>query len=623
MKLSIPVNNSLGSASSPAAPHALQKILADLPNSNMGEITRQTFEILKDQNRQQINTTDRLKNLEMIRPHCHKIFQNLKKYFVNRSFPLPEKSKKIVYLNQSILQELIYGYEIIAQESADKQDSTIDKGTISTAICRSINYLYEMLLRACEVYQPCPKNLWYDAHQLYLYAEKNELLSIEINDPETEITTSIADSYKRIILFSLARPSTLRQSDCNRIYNKLFEWSDYTTIKKVAEKDMVDCVFSMRIFEDKAPDYLSMKEISDGMIIRILDNCKLVTHIENLIEEKNRQRKKLVVGDDIPVETLMTLANSWGHNVERRFSRAERHGHINVAIGLKKSCAAIHESKKLVETKPDHIDDIGRRSSRLDNILLGSNHEFFKVSSGANDDQHLTLKSIADDKRQDGYLTTGYDEDNKWDMVAKGRVITETYEKEKQLIDEEQLKDRRKQSDSHWDIVNTSPGGYRLRWDSDDTSAAQIGEIIALQEFDASGDFKWHVGVIRWMQFTQQQGLEIGVQVLSPQVEAATAQRANRLDETPFDCLIMPEIKALNQCASVLLPAHAFNTDNKLIVKAHHNIISVTLGKATEHTGSFTQFNYLSTELDENLKRKLNQEQANYCGDFDELWTSL
>jgi hypothetical protein len=623
MKLSIPAQNPPNTASSPASPRNLKKVLSELPHSNMGELTKQTFQILRDQNRQTIPSKDRLDNLEMIGEISRSIFDSLKKYFINRTLPLPEKSKKIVYLNQSLLQELVYGYEIIAHESFHKTDESINDKTLSAAICQAINYLTEILLRASEVYQPCPKNLWYDAHQLYLYAESKGITDNNVYDKDSTANTTITKSYKRILLFALARPTTLRQSDCDRVFKKLFEWSEYTTIEQHAPENLVDCIFSMRVFEDKAPGYLSKKEITGGINIRTLNTCKLVSHIENLVAEKQRLSQKLTVGDELPMETLMALLRTWGHNSDRRFSRAERHGHINVAIGLSNICKAIHESKKLQDELPEIDDDLHRPLSHSDNLLVGSNHEFFNVSSGSNDNQNLTLESIADEKRQQGYMTIGDDDENQWDMVAKGRVITDAYEKDKQLIDNEQLEKKRSESDSHWEIVNTSPGGYCLRWDSDDTSTAQIGELIALQEFDAANNFNWHVGTVRWMQFSQENGLEIGIQILSPKVETASVQRVNRLDEAPFDCLIMPEIKALNQETSIILPAHAFKPDNKLVVRHQHSIICATLLRTKEHTGSFTQFNYKSAGLDRNIQQQIKKEALNLKDGFDEIWPTI
>ena len=126
------------------------------------------------------------------------------------------------------------------------------------------------------------------------------------------------------------------------------------------------------------------------------------------------------------------------------------------------------------------------------------------------------------------------------------------------------------------------------------------------------------------MQFTQKHGLEIGVQVISPKVITATAQRFNRPDETPFECLMLPGVKALKQGATTLLPAHAFKTSDKLVVQVFEKKLNITLGPTKEHTGSFTQFTYKNSEEEKRLRKQVKKEEANKNkDDFDELWSSL
>ncbi len=609
MKLNIPEQKAPAADATPNQPRKLKKVLSALPNANMGELTKQTFLILRDLNRQTMPNKQRLENLEMIRVMAREIFINLKKYFINRTLPLPEKSQKIVNLNQSILQELIYGYEIIAYEAANKIDEKIDDKTLSITICRAINYLSEMLLRSSEVYEPCAKSLWQDVHQLYAFAESRKLTDNTVIDNEKEPEKlSIANSYKQILLFSLARPIALRQRDSERVFKELFEWAKYSDIQHDASTDMIDNVFCMRINEDSAPAYLTEADLSEDITIRILDARKLVEHVKTLISERSKQKQKIALGDDIPLETLNALASSWGVSAKRRFSRASRNGHINVAIGLSNAAKAIRDSFKVEKT-------------------IDTKSGFVRTSASTKQDPDFTLETISRPEEDDSYMThteVGATENDSWDMVAKGRTLTDTYANEQKVVFDNNLKQHQNDSDSHWEIVNISAGGYCLRWNSDDTSKAQIGEIIALQEFDSKDNFEWRIGAIRWMQFTQQHGLEIGVQVISPKVITATAQRVNRPNEIPFECLMLPGIKALKHASSTILPAHAFKTNDKLIVQILENKINITLGETREHTGSFTQFIYKNTEVDQRIKKQAKKEQANKNkDDFDELWSSL
>ncbi len=610
MKLNIPEQIAPTEKSTPSNPRKFKKLMTALPNANMGELTKQTFQILRDQNRQSMPNKHRLENLEMLRKQTRNIFNNLKKYFINRTLPLPDKSQKIVNLNQSILQELIYGYEIIVYEAANQVDKKIDDKTLSMAIIRAISYLSEMFLRSSEVYAPSPKKLWHDLHQLYIFAESQKLTGNTIIDDECPLQkNTIENSYKQIILFALARPIALRQSDSERVFKELYTWSQYASLHREASEKLIDRVFCMRVSEDAAPDYLCENDLDGKTTIRILSANKLVEHVKQLIAEQAQQKQKIAVGDTIPLETLNVLVNSWAENAKRRFSRANRNGQINVAIGLKQSAKAIRNSYK-------NDENIDTKSG------------FVRTSTSTKQDPDFTLEAITaeSDKRNMGYMThteIGDKENDSWDMVAQGRVLTETYTKEKQFIKEEQLTSPQN-TDSHWDIVNISAGGYRLQWNSDETSKAQIGELIALQEFDAKNNFEWRIGVIRWMQFTRENGLEIGVQVISPKVVTATAQRVNRPDEIPFDCLMLPGIKALKQASSTILPSHAFKTNDKLTVQILENKLNVTLGPTREHTGSFTQFTYKNTEEDQRIRKQAKKEEATKNkDDFDELWSSL
>jgi len=170
MKLHIPQQTEPTSGAFPGHPRKVKKWLAELPTTNMGEMTRRIYTALRDMNRQKMPSRTRLEIMEMMRGSCRTIFNNLNRYFINRTLPLPEKSQKIVNLNQSLLQELSFGYKIIVSEVANGIDPKVDNKSQCIAIARSIRYMSELLLRASEIYQPYPAGTWFDIHQMYFYA---------------------------------------------------------------------------------------------------------------------------------------------------------------------------------------------------------------------------------------------------------------------------------------------------------------------------------------------------------------------------------------------------------------------------------------------------------------------
>jgi len=614
MKLHIPEQNTPTKGATPNHPRKLKKWLASLPHANMGEMTRQIFSAVRDLNRQTMPNKYRIENMELLREPARNIFNNLEKYFINRTLPLPEKSQKIVNLNQSLLKELSYGYKIIIFEAANGMDKKVDLKTQNIAILRAIRYMSELLLRSSEIYEPNPVGIWYDIHQMYSYAERLGLHNKTIPDSEYEKNkASIDDYYKQVMLFALARPSALRQSDSERVYKKLAEWADLTKLARDAQEHQVNRFFCARVDQDRPPNYLSMKDCDGSSEIRTLETSELVDTIRKDINNTENKKGKLAVGDQLSAETLQVLAMSWGVCAKRRFSRADRSGHIKAAIGLvhaAKEIAGIVEAE--VEKEPEVIKP-GKRNQL--NISLEAIPEDFKESESQIKSSYTTHHEI------------GSDNDGAWDMVAKGRVLTDAYDKQRQFLEDTKLGLYNKY-DLHWEIVNVSAGGYCLRWNSDTTSRAQIGELIALREQEPEGSFAWRIGVIRWMQFIRESGLEIGVQVLSPKVMSATAQRSNRPNEEPFECLMLPGIKPLKLPPSVLLPSHAFRPGDKLkidiIDQEQEQGMEIQLESVKEHTGSFTQFQFISTEA---VKSKEQEDKkassAKNKDNFDEIWSSL
>ena len=616
MKLHIPEQSAPTKDATPQHPRKLKKWLASLPHANMGEMTRQIYSAMRDLNRQTMPNKYRIENMELMREPVRNIFLNLEKHFINRTLPLPEKSQKIVNLNQSLLQEVSFGYKIIVYEAASGKDRKIDTKTQNIAILRAIRYMSELLLRASEIYQSYPAGTWHDIHQMYAYAERCGFHNKQIPDSEYEQKkATIEDYYKQVMLFALARPTALRQSDSERVYKRLAEWANLANLGKNTEEVQVNRFFCARLDQDRPPNYLSMKDCDGSTEVLTLDTSRLVDSIRNdILEAENNKAEKLAVGDQFSIETLNVLAMSWGVCAKRRFSRADREGRIKAAIGLANAASAI---AGIVEEEEKQEEEILPRKRGQLNISLETRPEDVKHAESQVKSSYITHHEIGDTPNE------------AWDMVAKGRVLTEAYDKERLLLSDSQIRQIKK-NDLHWEIVNVSAGGYCLRWNSDTASRAQVGELIALREKEPDDSYAWRIGVIRWMQYTPQSGLEIGVQVLSPKVMSAKAQRSHRPNEEPFDCLVLPDIKPLKLPPSVLLPAHAFRPGDNLNIRimdeegANEETVEIRLESVNEHTGSFTQFQYTSRQAIEQREKEEKRKAAVKNKDnFDEIWSSL
>lgn len=575
-------------------PKLFKQWLGALPYANMGELTRNVYTALREHNKQAMPDTDRFENLEMLREPLRSIFNNLKKYFTNRTLPLPEKSQIIVNLNQSILKEVAVAYKIIASNIANSESTQPDQKKIELAgisICRAIRYQSELMLRASEVYAQSPAGTWCDLHTMYHYAEQIGVNKERFDDSEnTAEKSTIEDYYKQILLFSLARPIALRQRDTERMYHKLSEWSQLTRLDNTPDKNEIKRFFCVRIEEDRPPTYLKEQDCTGEYPVLTLDASALYESIQENINSAASE-SEFTFGEELSQETLQVLAHSWGIFSKRRFTRSSRIGQISASIGLGSITRALRNEEAIKKASdPLYDENLLTAREQLDASLTVSD------TTPRNKDTDRTSNQSA---AKESATTTA---------VTAGKNQSEFSSDDVDL---------------HWEIVNVSAGGYCLRWNSDDTSKAQIGELIALREREPNGSYQWRVGAIRWMQYTREHGLEIGVQLLSPKVCTASIKRKNSSEKVSSNCLMLPGINPIKLAATILLPAHTFQVSDNLELTTLGHTMDIRLDKTKEKTGSFTQFLFFKTEVDIKPQQTENSPSIEDSDDFASIWSSL
>jgi len=614
MKLNVPEQNTPGRDDFESHPRKLKKWLTSLKRANMGDFTRQIYNGLLALNRQAMPPKHRLENMETLREPTRYIFNQLHKHFINRTLPLPDKSQKIIHLNQALLNEMAIGYKILIFEASNNL-AKIDSKTILLACERSLHYYSELLLRSSQIYSELSKGVWWDIHRIYSYAEAKGVHQKSIKDPELVVKSiSTEDYYKQILLFSLARPNALRQSDAERLFKSINEWAKLTSISKSPSKNKLNRYFVSRLDGDQPPNCVSESDLKNLQHVRSIETASLVEHLQQIDNNSNDLHSGVSIGDFVSQETIRTLVSSWSLCAKRRFSRAERKDDIRVSIGLK----PIHESlnEEIIPPKPKpkkpanmfSLESIPENKNTKKDVFAQQDPNIFITNSETSNEKERSASA--------------------WDMVAKGRTLTASYASELQQKDKSIGELHKEAPDMHWKITNVSAGGYCLFWNSDLPSRALVGELISIREKEPDHTYQWRVGVIRWMQYSKTSGLEIGVQVLSPKVISCRVRRLERKNEEPFNCLMLPGIKPIQQPSTLLLPAHAFRRGNTLSMHVYERDMEIKLGTIREHTGSFTQFQFSQlneTDVpDDSDDSGSSEKKAKSNPDnFDSIWSSL
>jgi len=312
-------------------PAQLEAWIADLPMINIGEATRRLFNALLEMNSLDIGGSQRFKALEMLLPPVAEVTAAMKKHYVGRNFPLPEKARKVAELSRALLSQVATGYRIVVEDESQKNLLTRDKKLLATAIHRALSNLGLVLLKAYQVYAPYPPGVWGQVHHLYRLAENRKLLAtaVKTQDPEL-IPATIADTYKQILLLALACPYRLRQGEVEQVYAILRQWCQGARISALSEPENPSGVYVINLDSDDPPAYLVLRRTCyDADACRLLETRELA---EAVRRELSRHRQ----GNQgaLPEPLLRRLMLAWGVMPKRRFSRKRKHSSAMVAMGL-------------------------------------------------------------------------------------------------------------------------------------------------------------------------------------------------------------------------------------------------------------------------------------------------
>ncbi|GAB4223346.1 MAG: hypothetical protein Tsb005_18150 [Gammaproteobacteria bacterium] len=144
-----------------------------------------------------------------------------------------------------------------------------------------------------------------------------------------------------------------------------------------------------------------------------------------------------------------------------------------------------------------------------------------------------------------------------------------------------------------WDLINVSPGGYCLCVGEQKPEDINVGELVGLQQQDELPEKATvFIGMIRWVKYTNERELRVGVQLLAPHailVHVRNLQHAEQ-DSEYLPALLLPAEPALNQPPTLITPILPFRVNDRLRVVAQDVDSDIKLSQCISHGSRFNQF---------------------------------
>lgn len=570
-----------------ATPKDLKRWISTLPKANLGETARQLYQGLTELNQLLTPSENRLQLLELLRPEVQFVCKHLERHFLNQAVVLDERPRKVANLCQALQNHLAIGYKLVIE----RVSSRLNKDRIpllATALQRALQCLNGPLIRANQLYCPVQEGLWLELHKIYQLACDHQLQNLPVSDEQAghTRTLTVEQTYVIALLMGCSRCNQMRQLNIGRLADVLDAWSPFVRLQTPVDDSSL---FALSARQDKPPLYKSLFPEEQYSSLLGINTQTLAAMIQRYLETPIEQRapSPLLVPQGFAPELLEHLATAWGDVAERTFQRTPGQGTLSLCIGM----SALHYY-------------LGGKRSFSDMLQVPATKAADFTLQLVNDKTDDPWASAFDTQRgSTSEVLLPYEEIQYQQPDADGSDAASNAQQTFPIFD--------------LNIVNHSPGGYCLAWPKEVPPQLQAGELVGIQDDAGQG---WSVAVVRWVRQVRGGGTQMGIELIAPFAQPCGLQIVRAELNSPYmRALLLPEIRAIEQPATLLAPRLPFKEGNNVMINIAGQEHRGLLGHLRTSSGSYNQFEYQTFEVPGAAgggAPKADQE-------FDSLWSSL
>lgn len=560
----------------------IKEWLHSLPMTQVQQVSAQLYQAVQEIGR--VNTTAevRLVMLELLRIPLHHTLDGLARKYLNQPLILPEAALKTATIAQAMQKHFLNGYLVLVRQLCQSQAPKREQQELQAlVISRALVALGLLMLRSYQLYLPIAGQVWSEVHALYQIACALDVAQLPVADslPQQQQLKTIHNRYLRILLLASARPNQLRQDEIENTYKLLETLAATAELDDYTPKNQEN-LYVVLTNSNRPPFYKSHwrpAAVTDTAAALELRTQPLIQALDDSVKNDD-PTKNTAQGQEqhklppISAALLKHLQQAWSHLALRSFERQDVNAEIEVTVGLSNI----------------HFHLAGEQAfnlflNRSSGVAAGEKGDIFQ-KRGVQLKKTTTISN--DDPWGDAFDVRG--------TRLEGAGLS-TLNIEKKLLEREKADYQGQHPIYQVPLVDRSPGGYGLEWRSEIPLQVRAGELLALRE---AGRNKWSIGVVRWAH--QIKGAtQLGIQIMAPHatpVAIAIVHKTGALSEY-LRALQIPELRAINQPASLITNAVSFHEYNKARLYRQpqadgrdNKDISIQLTQRLFGTGAFSQF---------------------------------
>jgi hypothetical protein len=529
--------------------------LKGLPVGNVQKSSQIVLQQLKILNQSRYPYTERSQLLDALRPTIRQLLLSLKQPLHRAQLPLSSGNLIIAQLIQKLLIEMAHGYKLITSDLMEKKSpKENDHLLLRESIYLSIQYLARSVVESYLVYSPAHYDAWRELHQLYRYAEYENIQNEPIDDPYPDHTLpiqySIDFAYKRIVLLSLSAPYHLMQNEAEDIFYLVSAWTSVCKITELDKKHISD-QYGVDFATDMSPRYIPSNlewEPVDGRIIDISEvKERLNNHITKVLRYNVDTDDFLEVEEETPRslkerqhrDMLLRLTDAWHSNLTRVTDREDRGARLRMALGLN----ACH---------------------------------FYSSNKAAFTPEMDELRLLSKENKQ-------------------ATVFANIY---REALHKDRLHENSTYPISPWQQHNISHTGLALSCaDSCNNMNVKVGEVVSYL-FESKTGLRWKIGIIRWLHINQEDNVDMGIMNLAHSAVPIAVKAVDGIGKGTdyFRSLLVPKQVSIKQLRSVIVPALLYDIGTVLSVNMKTKLFYVRLTKLIISSGNIAMFEFEALE---------------------------
>jgi len=581
MEIRLPERTKPGRDSFPTSRWGLRCWLREFAETRPRERLKRLDEALVDLHQQAIDPRRRVRALQCLLPAAREMLDELARRVGGQSLPLPDKTRATHEANVRLLERLARNFDaVVADECARAGKPSAQ--CVACAGHAALALRSELLLRCAQVYVSPPSAFWRSVHAVFAAVEAAGMAERPVRPLEgTRKRVHAGDEFKRIVLFAVARPQGLRRGDILPLYRALAGWVPQVPLlaATAGEAEPASGQILVDLERPIPPIFRSPDADTHSRSLRILPVAEVVEQLERLADNAPGDDAPITDPDRLRARSVRQVLTTFRQDAVRSHPRRAVEATAEVAVGLR----AIHD-RLIIAARPPPADGDAGATARP--TVLASQLSLQTIDSDAPDPRATYLSYPADDRL--GRAASA------WDAVSRGRPATARADDEPPA-----RRGNGAAAQEHWLVTDNSSTGLRLRRAANQRGGgARVGELLGVREQAGACDQPWRLAVVRWLEFDDAGGFELGAERLPGRARAAELRREpenpnrkrRREFETAEPALLVPGNRDQGRASRVILAAHMFRVGEIVELDIGGQFLRVRLAEAQESTNSFTFF---------------------------------